>query len=77
MSKEKKPDTVKNEIHRQLFESMFMNMNQAEKEAIKPTFMQGGYYSYDISQNFTIVCLNSLYWNTNNVQFLGESSVAA
>jgi hypothetical protein len=33
------------------------------KRNIVPTFMEGGYYYYELNESFQIIGLNSLYWS--------------
>ena len=49
-----------------------MSGNQALRndERIKDTFMNGGYYRYDVNEKVAVLVLDSMYYMTGNDQSL-------
>lgn len=60
----------KKEYYELLFETWFENNPKnsllANIDEIKKDFMNGGYYKADISENFSAIVLNTLYFNVDN-----------
>ena len=48
-----------------MFETFFRNYtgNQGFADEVEETFTKGGYYRYDLSENVTVLSLNTLPYN--------------
>jgi hypothetical protein len=47
-------------------------MNSESKAMMKPTFKEAGIYIYNITSDFAVIGINSLYWNSKNSQYLDK-----
>lgn len=60
----------KNEYYTMLFEIWFKdnakNMQLKNIDEIKTDFLNGGYYKADLSDNFSVIVLNTLYYSSSN-----------
>jgi hypothetical protein len=50
------------------FANVTANAKKPQFEEIKSTFMNGGYYRYDLSEDVSVLSLNSILMNTKNSQ---------
>jgi len=48
------------------FDQMDGNSSLKNDASIKETFMQGGFYRYDISSTVSVLVLNSMYYLIDN-----------
>jgi hypothetical protein len=48
------------------FTNVSANANYMKFYEIKETFMQGGYYRYDLDDNVSFLSLNSIYFHVKN-----------
>ena len=46
----------------------FNGKNIVNIEAVKTTFMNGGYYRVDVSKSVSILALNTLHYNSKNYE---------
>lgn len=60
----------KDEYYNYLFNLWFnkntFNGKHLDTNAIKKTFLNGGYYRVDLSDTVSVLALNSLYYNSKN-----------
>lgn len=61
---------VREEFYAEVFDMWFTNVtaNQeiAQNEQIKESFLDGGYYAYNISSNLTLITMNTLYFHSRD-----------
>lgn len=51
------------------FNQMPTNNNYTKKDEIKETFIKGGYFTYEYSEDLTFMVINSLYFSVKNAQY--------
>ena len=54
-------------VFNEWFNRLGRNREVFNLEKIKPTFMQGAYYRADVTNQISVLSLNTLYWNTQDV----------
>lgn len=57
-----------------LFKNVPANAKLPELSTIEQTFKNGGYYRYNFSSNFAMLSLNSIYFNSDNENDLGNAT---
>ena len=56
------------------FDQLKGNVNYTKKDAIKKTFMEGGYFVYDYNNEISFMCINSLYFSVKNAEYYSDVS---
>lgn len=64
-------DHLKEEFYGDLFDLWFLqvptNAKYQKLDEIRETFLEGGYYRFDISDKLSVISLNSIYFSVKNL----------